>query len=89
MTHRKGEITLPDIKRHWPHTRRAASRQRARRDETAKSFGACRDLVSRVAAVFSPPRRHRARGVLLCKPEDAAAFCEQFGGSACRRAAGV
>jgi hypothetical protein len=77
---RRGEITLPDIKRHWPH-HVALSADKVRgvmNSQTVCSF------AETMSAAPRPYSLHRDDGelVVFCftKPEDANAFCERFGG---------
>jgi len=80
MTQRKGEITLPEIKRKWPH-HAALSAEKVRGVKNSQ-------IVWGFAATLSAaPRPYSVRHgdselVVFCftKPEDAQAFCEQFGG---------
>lgn len=80
MTQRKGEITLPEIKRKWPyHVALSANKVRgARNSEIVWSFAAA------LSAGARPYSLHRADGdlVVFCfaTPEDAEAFCERFDG---------
>jgi hypothetical protein len=81
MTQRKGEITLPEIKRKWPHHVALSA---------DKVHGlANSELVWSFAATLSAaPRPYTVRNdgdddlVVFCfaKPEDAQAFTERFGG---------
>ena len=80
MTRRKGEVTLPEIKRHWPH-HVALSADKVRgltNSELVWSF------AKELSAAPRPYAVHRDGGdlVVFCftKPEDADAFCERFGG---------
>jgi hypothetical protein len=80
MTLRKGEITLPEIKRKWPyHVALSAHKVRgARNSEIVWSFAKALSAAPRPYAV------HRGGGdfVVFCfaKPEDAEAFAKRFGG---------
>jgi hypothetical protein len=80
MTRRKGEITLPDIKRHWPHpVALPADRVRGvMNSNIVWSFAATLSAAPRPYAV------HNDSGdlVVFCftKLEDAQAFAERFGG---------
>ena len=80
MTHRKGEITLPDIKRHWPHhvALPADNVRGVMNSQIVWSFAGTLSVASRLYSL----RRDDTEHVVFCfaKPEDAAAFCEQFGG---------
>jgi hypothetical protein len=79
-TQRKGEITLPEIKRKWPyHVALSADKVRgARNSEIVWSFAAA------LSAGPRPYSLHRADGdlVVFCfaQLEDADMFCERFGG---------
>ena len=80
MTRRKGEITLPDIKRHWPHhVALPADKVRGvMNSQIVWSFAETLSAAPRPYAV------HREGGdlVVFCftKAEDAQAFCDRFGG---------
>ena len=80
MTHRKGEITVPEIKRKWPHhVALPANRVRGVMNS---------EIVWGFAATLSAgPRPYFVRDdgddlVVFCftKPEDAQKFAERFGG---------
>ena len=80
MTLRKGEITLPEVKRKWPH-------QVALPADKVRGL-VKRDIVWRFAAALSAgPRPYFVRDggndlVVFCfaTPEDADAFCRRFDG---------
>jgi hypothetical protein len=80
MNRRKGEITVPDIKRHWPHhVALSAEKVRGlRNSELVWSFA--REL----SAAPRPYAVHNGSGdlVVFCftKPEDAQMFADRFGG---------
>jgi hypothetical protein len=79
MTRRKGETTLPEIKRKWPyHVVLSADKVRGVRTELV--YGAAKAL-SAAPRPYSL-RRGDSDFVVFCfaKSEDAQAFCEQFGG---------
>jgi hypothetical protein len=80
MTQRKGEISLPQIKRKWPyHVALSAERVRGVKNS---------QIVWNFAkALSAAPRPHAVPHgggdfVVFCfaKPEDAEAFCQRFGG---------
>jgi hypothetical protein len=79
-TRRKGETSLPQIKRKWPyHVALSADKVRGvKNSETIRSFAATLSAAPRPYAV------HRDGGdlVVFCfaKPEDANAFCQRFEG---------
>ena len=80
MTRRKGEIILPEIKRHWPH-HVALSADKVRgvmNSQTVWSFAATMSAAPRPYSLL----RDDAELVVFCftKPEDAQAFAERFGG---------
>jgi len=80
MTRRKGEITLPQIKRKWSyHVALSADKVRGvRNSEFVWSFAAALSAGPRPYAL----RRDDGEFVVFCftKPEDAQAFAERFGG---------
>ena len=80
MTRRKGEITVPQIKRKWPHhVALAAHKVRGvRNSETVWGFAAALSAAPRPYSL----RRGDVDFVVFCfgKLEDAEVFCERFGG---------
>ncbi len=80
MTLRKGEVTLPQIKRKWPHhVALPADKVRGvRNSEVVWGFA---------TTLSAAPRPYSLRGgdsefVVFCfrKPEDADVFCQRFEG---------
>jgi hypothetical protein len=80
VTRRKGEITLPQIKREWPyHVALAADKVRgARNSEIVWGFALTLSAAPRPYSL----RRDEGDYVVFCftKPEDAEVFSERFGG---------
>jgi hypothetical protein len=80
MTRRKGEIALPDIKRHWPH-HVALSADKVRGLNNSQVVRGFADTLSVAPLTYSVSRAD-VDLVVFCfaKPEDAKTFCERFGG---------
>ena len=80
MTRRKGEITLPEIKRKWPyHVALSADKVRGVRNrQIVWSFAETLSAAPRPYFL----RRNDGHFVVFCfaKPEDAETFCDRFGG---------
>jgi len=80
MTQRKGEITLPEIKRKWPyHVALSADKVHGvRNSDIVWSFAATLSAGPRPYSL----RRDDGEFVVFCfgKPEDADTFSERFGG---------
>jgi len=85
MTRRKGEITLPDIKRHWPHHVALPAEVRG-----VVNSNIVWGLAEKLSAAPRPYAVHHDDGdlVVFCfaKPEDAQAFAERFDGERLPRA---
>jgi len=80
MTRHKGEITLPDIKRHWPH-HVALSADKVRGVMNSNIVWSFAETLSAAPRPYSL-NRNDGEFVVFCftKPEDAQAFAERFGG---------
>jgi hypothetical protein len=80
MTRRKGEIMLPEIKRHWPH-HVALSADKVRGLKNSEVVRGFADTLSVEPLTYSVSRAD-VDLVVFCfsKPEDADAFCQRFGG---------
>jgi hypothetical protein len=80
MTQRKGEITLPEIKRHWPH-HVALSADKVRGVTNSHVVWSFAQTLSAAPRPYSL-RRDEAELVVFCftKLEDAEAFAERFSG---------
>jgi hypothetical protein len=80
MMRRKGEITLHEIKRKWPHqvVLQADKVRGVRNSEIVWGFAASLSGAPRPYSL----RRDDSDFVVFCfaKPEDAEVFCERFGG---------
>jgi hypothetical protein len=80
VTRRKGEITLPEIKRRWPHHVALSPDKRRGLDNSTMVRGFA-DALS-VAPLTYHVHHDDGDLVVFCfaKPEDAQAFAERFGG---------
>jgi hypothetical protein len=80
MTRRKGEITLPEIKRKWPH-HVALSAKKVRGVKNSQIVWGFAETLSAGPRPYSL-RRDDGEFVVFCfaKPEDADTFCVRFGG---------
>jgi hypothetical protein len=80
MTRRKGEITLPDIKRHWPH-HVALPANKVRGAMNSQIVWSFAETLSAAPRPY-PLRRDDGEFVVFsfAKSEDAEAFAERFGG---------
>jgi hypothetical protein len=77
---RKGEITLPEIKRHWPH-HVALSADKVRGVMNSQIVWSFAETLSAAPRPYSL-RRDDGELVVFCfaRPEDAEVFRERFGG---------
>jgi hypothetical protein len=80
MTRRKGEITLPEIKRKWPH-HVALSADKVRGVRSSEIVWSCAAALSAAPWPYGV-RRDGGDLVVFCfaKPGDAQTFAERFGG---------
>ncbi len=80
MTRRKGEITLPEIKRKWPH-HVALPADKVRGVKNSQIIWGFAETLSAAPRPYSL-RRDDGEFVVFCfaKPEDAEVFRERFGG---------
>jgi hypothetical protein len=81
MTQRKGEISLPEIKRKWPHhVALSADKVGLANSELVWSFTRELSAASRPYTVRNDSDDDDLVVFCFAKPEDAAVFAERFGG---------